>query len=115
MSLLFNYLHLYRNAIKLCNKNKKSMKKSSFLNEFRTAIQEVIKEEIRSVNTARPMWMRSSQVREMLNISDSTLQTFRINGTIPAYKLDNMWLYKYDEIIAVLEANRVGRKELSHE
>lgn len=91
------------------------MKKSSFLNEFRTAIQEVIREEIRNVNSAQPTWLRSSQVRDLLNISDSTLQTFRINGTIPAYKLDNMWLYKYDEIISVLEANRIGRKELSHE
>lgn len=91
------------------------MKKSSFLNEFRTAIQEVIREEIRNVNSVQPTWLRSSQVRDLLNISDSTLQTFRINGTIPAYKLDNMWLYKYDEIISVLEANRVGRKELSHE
>lgn len=115
MSLYFNYLHLYRIVIKLCNKKEVNMKKTEFLRVFRTAIQEVIREEIRSVNTAQPTWMRSSQVREMLNISDSTLQTFRINGTIPGYKLDNMWLYKYDEIIAVLEANRIGRKELSHE
>ncbi|WP_318350804.1 helix-turn-helix domain-containing protein [Aquipluma nitroreducens] len=87
------------------------MKKEEFLRVFRT----VISEEIRNFTAPQPTWMRSSQVREMLNISDSTLQTFRINGTIPAYKLDNMWLYKYDEIIAVLEANRVGRKELSNE
>lgn len=82
------------------------MNKKVFLKEFRTVIEEVIKEEIRNVKTTQPMWMRSSQVKDLLNISDSTLQTFRINGTIPAYKLDNMWLYKYEEIIAVLEANK---------
>lgn len=52
-------------------------------------------------------WLRSADVRELLNISDSTLQTFRINGTIPAYKLDNMWFYKNDEIVAVLESGRM--------
>ena len=82
---------------------------------LRTAIQEVIREEIRNSKTTQPTWLRSSQVRDLLNISDSTLQTFRINGTIPAYKLDNMWLYNYDEIIAVLEANRTGKKEVKND
>lgn len=54
----------------------------------------------------RTKWLRSGDVREMLNISDSTLQTFRINGTIPAYKLDSTWFYKYDEIVDVLEKGR---------
>jgi len=89
--------------------------RKKFLPQLRTMIQEVIREESRNVETTQPTWLRSSQVREMLNISDSTLQTFRINGTIPAYKLDNMWLYKYDEIVAVLEANRTVKKEVSND
>lgn len=54
-------------------------------------------------------WMRSKDVREMLNISDSTLQTLRINGTIPSYKLGTSWFYKHDEIIAALEAGKTGK------
>ena len=54
-----------------------------------------------------PKWLRSANVREMLNVSDSTLQTMRISGAIPAYKLDNMWFYKYDEIIEALESGRM--------
>jgi len=86
------------------------MKKSKFIEELRT----MIREEFQSSMTQPQSWLRSSQVREMLNISDSTLQTLRINGTIPAYKLDHMWMYKYDEIVAVLEANRTIRKEVNH-
>lgn len=82
--------------------------------EFRTDIQRVIKEEIQNSLKPQPNWMRSSQVREMLSISDSTLQTLRINGTIPAYKLGATWVYKQDEIIATLEANRVGGKDTAH-
>ena len=55
-----------------------------------------------------PKWMRSADVRELLNISDSTLQTMRIGGTVPAYKLGNTWFYKYDEIIDALKKGKVG-------
>tara|TARA_R110002050_G_scaffold167468_1_gene298241 strand:+ start:2314 stop:2577 length:264 start_codon:yes stop_codon:yes gene_type:complete len=87
------------------------MKKSKFLQELRT----VIREEIRNEANVQPTWLRSSQVREMLNISDSTLQTLRVNGTIPAYKLGASWMYKYDEIVSVLEANRTNGKEVPSE
>jgi hypothetical protein len=53
-------------------------------------------------------WIRSKDVREMLGISDSTLQTLRINGTLPSYKLDATWFYKYDEIVEVMENGRVN-------
>lgn len=43
-------------------------------------------------------WLRSRDVRKMLGIGDSTLQSFRIKGLIPAYKLGEMWYYLEDEI-----------------
>lgn len=52
-------------------------------------------------------WLRSKNVREMLGISDSTLQTMRIKGAIPAYKLGATWFYREDEILAKLMENRV--------
>lgn len=75
----------------------------------------MIREEVQSSKIEQPKWMRSSQVKEMLNISDSTLQTLRINSTIPAYKLGSTWMYKHDEIVAVLEANSTFKKEVSHD
>lgn len=51
-------------------------------------------------------WLRSKDVREMLGISNSTLQTMRIKGTIPAYKLGPTWFYREDEIIETLLANK---------
>ena len=54
-----------------------------------------------------PKWLRSADVRELLNISDSTLQTMRIGGTIPAYKLGNTWFYRYDEIMDALESGKL--------
>jgi len=54
----------------------------------------------------KPIWLRSSDVRAMLGISDSTLQTMRINKTIPAYKLGPTWFYREDEIFESLLAGR---------
>ena len=51
-------------------------------------------------------WLRSSDVRKMLGISDSTLQTMRINKTIPAYQLGSTWFYREDEITEALMSSR---------
>ncbi|MDI9564900.1 MAG: helix-turn-helix domain-containing protein [Bacteroidota bacterium] len=55
-------------------------------------------------------WLRSKHVRELLGISDSTLQNFRVKGIIPAYRLGDSWFYREDEIFAALEKGRT-RKE----
>jgi excisionase family DNA binding protein len=91
------------------------MHEALFPEHFRSEIVKAIREELRTATTPQPTWLRSSQVKEMLNISDSTLQNLRINGTLPAYKLGTTWFYKHDEIVAALEAGRQHRKEADHE
>jgi predicted site-specific integrase-resolvase len=54
-------------------------------------------------------WLRSREVRKMLSISDSTLQVYRINGYLPAYRLGSSWFYKESEIIDALENNRLHK------
>lgn len=76
-------------------------------------LKEFFDKEISRKEVEKPEWLRSKDVRKMLNISDSTLQTMRINGSIPAYKLGDSWFYKRDEIIAALEAGKI-RKEVSN-
>lgn len=60
-------------------------------------------------------WLRSKDVRQMLRISDSTLQSMRISGAITAYKLGSSWFYREDQIIADLEAGCVNRKEVRND
>ena len=57
-------------------------------------------------------WLRSKDVREMLGISDSTLQSMRIKGTIPAYQLGATWFYREEELLATLFANKVSKPEI---
>ncbi len=88
------------------------MKQFVFLefNEFLEQFSEKMSQLLDGKKSVYPKWLRSADVRELLNISDSTLQTMRIGGTIPAYKLGSSWFYKYEEIIDALEAGKIGGK-----
>jgi len=76
------------------------------LEQFKTELFEQLKE----LQSSKPhsRWLRSKDVRELLGISDSTLQSLRVSKVIPSYKLGSSWFYKYDEIIAALEAGKIN-------
>lgn len=75
------------------------------LDQFKMELLSEIKQ-LLEPQTKRVQYLRSADVRKMLNISDSTLQTMRINRTIPAYKLDTSWFYKYEEIVEAIEKGK---------
>ncbi len=55
-------------------------------------------------------WLKSPEVRELLGISPGTLQNLRINGTLPYTKVGGVLYYDYQEIMQVLETNRIHNK-----
>ncbi|WP_445734576.1 helix-turn-helix domain-containing protein [Mariniflexile sp.] len=55
-------------------------------------------------------WLKSPEVRDLLGISPGTLQTLRINGTLPYTKVGGVLYYDYQEIMQLLEKNRVHNK-----
>jgi len=50
-------------------------------------------------------WLKSSEVRKMLNISPGTLQNLRINGTLRFTKMGSIIYYKLEDINKILEEN----------
>ena len=50
-------------------------------------------------------WLKSSEVRKMLNISPGTLQNLRINGTLRYTKMGSIMYYKLEDINKILEEN----------
>lgn len=52
-------------------------------------------------------WLKSYEVRELLNISPGTLQNLRINGTLPYTKIGGSMFYDYEDIRKMLEENQV--------
>jgi hypothetical protein len=54
-------------------------------------------------------WLRSPEVRKMLDISPGTLQNLRINGTLPFSKIGGVIYYPHEGIVRVLEENLVNQ------
>lgn len=48
-------------------------------------------------------WLKSSDVRKMLNISPNTLQSFRIKGVLKFSKVGSTFFYKADDVQKMLE------------
>ena len=43
-------------------------------------------------------WLKSSEVRKLLNISPGTLQNLRVNGTLPCTKIGGVMYYTADDL-----------------
>ncbi|MDZ4072971.1 MAG: helix-turn-helix domain-containing protein [Sediminibacterium sp.] len=48
-------------------------------------------------------FLRSADVRKMLNISDSTLQRLRISGLLNSKKVNGTWFYKLEDIKQIIK------------
>ena len=53
-------------------------------------------------------YLKSFEVREMLNISTGTLHNLRVNGTLPYTRVGNILLYDQEDIIMLLETNKIN-------
>lgn len=73
------------------------------LQEFKIELLEEIRAIVTEQNTATTKkWLKSSEVRKMLNISPGTLQTLRINSTLPYTKIGGTNYYNFHDIEKLL-------------
>ncbi|GIZ09034.1 helix-turn-helix domain-containing protein [Flavobacterium sp. UMI-01] len=77
------------------------------LNEFRTLLLNDLKEILQSKPEQSKQWLKSNEVRKLLNISPGTLQNLRINGTISYTKIGGILYYSSADLDKLLEANKV--------
>lgn len=72
------------------------------LNEFRNLLLNDLKQLIKPQTQQGKQWLKSYEVRKMLNISAGTLQNLRINGTLAFTKIGGLMYYKYSDIEKVM-------------
>lgn len=75
------------------------------LREFKNELLIELKQIIQPGQGQSKKWLKSSEVRKMLNISPGTLQNLRINGTLRFTKIGSIMYYKLEDINKVLEGN----------
>ncbi|MBG6063361.1 DNA-binding transcriptional MerR regulator [Flavobacterium sp. CG_9.1] len=78
------------------------------LNQFHKSLLEDIKEILKGKNEQSKKWLKSTEVRKLLNISPGTLQNLRINGTLTYTKIGGTVYYDNSDIEKVLNGNKVN-------
>ncbi|MFZ4680043.1 MAG: helix-turn-helix domain-containing protein [Flavobacterium sp.] len=76
------------------------------LNEFRSLLLNDLKEIIQAKPQQVKQWLKSNEVRKLLNISPGTLQNLRINRTLSFTKIGGIMYYSYSDIEKVLNGNK---------
>ncbi len=76
------------------------------LKTFRAELLNDIKAILKPGTGESKKWLKSYEVRKLLNISPGTLQTLRINGTLRFSKIGGMLYYKLEDIHRLLEGGQ---------
>ncbi|MEH3112617.1 helix-turn-helix domain-containing protein [Pedobacter terrae] len=73
------------------------------LHRFKSELLAEIKQTIRTDETlTNKQFLRSSEVRKLLNISSGTLQNLRIKGILPYEKIGGIFYYAHADIVQLL-------------
>lgn len=78
------------------------------LEDFRTLLLNDIREIFHSKTEQTKQWLKSKEVRKLLNISPGTLQTLRINKTLSYTKIGGIIYYASKDIEKLLDENKVS-------
>ena len=76
------------------------------LQQFKTELLEGIEHFLKENRTEQKLWLRTSEVKKMLNISSGTLQNMRINGTLSCSKVGGTLYYNYKDIQKLMEGTQ---------
>ena len=78
------------------------------LNEFRSLLLNDLKEIIHSKPQQQKQWLKSNEVRKLLNISHGTLQNLRTKGTVTYTKIGSIMYYDHADLDKLLNGNKIN-------
>ena len=80
------------------------------LRELKTILEEIKTMLIISKGESAKRWLKSPEVRKLLGLSSATLQTLRINGTLPFTKIGGVLYYDQEDIQKVMLDNKTQNR-----
>jgi len=80
--------------------------------EFRQQLLNDLKSIIQTKPNGKKQWLKSGEVKKLLQISPGTLQNLRINGTLTFTKVGSIIYYNHDDIEAILEGNKTLKSKI---
>jgi hypothetical protein len=84
------------------------------LHQFKTDLVAELKAILKIAAEPPKKWLKSEEVKKLLNVSPGTLQTLRINGTLQYTKIGKIIYYDFEHLQKTMEKNlRVASSESS--
>jgi len=80
------------------------------LDQFKQDVINELKTLMKNTKTEKIKWLKNNEVKSMLKMSHSTLQTLRANGTLSYSKIGGTIYYDAEEIEKILQENKVSNK-----
>ncbi|WP_075589854.1 helix-turn-helix domain-containing protein [Labilibacter marinus] len=78
------------------------------LREFKIELLEDIEKLLKkTAGNQQKKWLKSYEVRELLNISPGALQHLRVSGTLPYTKIGGTIYYDYGDIQDMISENKI--------
>ena len=77
---------------------------------FKTELFNELREIIGSHPAQPRKWLKSYEVKDLLNISSGTLQNMRINGTLAYTKIGGLIFYDYEDIQKLMTTTRPHKR-----
>ncbi len=78
------------------------------LREFKIELLADIKKLLKqNLGSNQKKWLKSYEVRELLNISPGTLQHLRVSGTLPFTKVGGTIYYDFNDIHNMISENKI--------
>ena len=81
------------------------------LNEFRQLLIADLSTLLAIKPQQQKKWLKSNEVRELLNISPGTLQNLRINGTLTYTRVGGIIFYEFAHIDKLLNGNKTINRD----
>ena len=76
------------------------------LQQFKSELFEEIKNILSGHSNQQRKWLKTYEVRQMLDLSAGTLQTLRQNGSISFSKVGGLIFYSYEDVMKLMEKNK---------
>ncbi|HAI18310.1 MULTISPECIES: helix-turn-helix domain-containing protein [Xanthomarina] len=77
------------------------------LDQFKDDVINELRSLMAIEKTVKTKWIKNREVKKMLQMSHSTLQTLRANGTLSYTKIGGIIYYDLEEIEKMMEDNKI--------
>lgn len=78
------------------------------LDQFKEDVINELRSLMAKEKNVQTRWLKNKEVKKMLQISHSTLQTLRANGTLSYTKVGGIIYYDGEEIEKMMEQNKIN-------